>query len=205
MVGCWGRLSLKDGFTAMVEPVKKRRGRLRAVLKEDEKCGGDGRNGFSGCQEGSVQRTVARHLVVLFSTGLYTGYSPIAPGTLGTIVAVPLYLILSRLSAFSYGVTMVTFLFMATWIAWIAEAIFLKRDSQRIVIDEIGGFLVTMAFLPATPRYVFFGFLLFRFFDIVKPFPTRKLETLKGGYGVVADDLMAGIYSNVVLRICMSL
>ena len=146
---------------------------------------------------------LVRHLVVFFSTGLYSGYIPLAPGTAGTFVAIPLYLVLSRLPALSYGITVVAFLFMSCWFSGAAESIFLKKDSRRIVIDEIGGFLVTMGFLPPVPLCVFSGFILFRFFDIVKPFPIKRLEALKGGYGVVADDVVAGIYSNLVLHVCL--
>ena len=143
--------------------------------------------------------------MIFFSTGLYAGYIPLAPGTAGTLIAVPLYLLLSTLPAFSYGITVVAFLFMSSWFARAAELLFLKRDSRRIVIDEISGFLVTMAFLPPLPLYILSGFVLFRFFDIVKPFPIKRLETLGGGYGVVADDVMAGIYSNLVLQTCIRL
>ena len=86
-----------------------------------------------------------------------------------------------------------------------AEPVFRKRDSRHIVIDEVAGFLVTMSFLPPTARHMLLGFALFRFFDIVKPFPIRRLEGLKGGYGVVADDVMAGIYANMVVRVCIFL
>ncbi|NIM96594.1 MAG: phosphatidylglycerophosphatase A, partial [candidate division Zixibacteria bacterium] len=65
---------------------------------------------------------------------------------------------------------------------------------------EIGGFLVAMAFLPPAPLYILLGFLLFRFFDIVKPFPARRLEAMRWGYGVVADDVVAGIYTNILLQ-----
>lgn len=152
-----------------------------------------------------LEKPFIRHLVIFFSTGLYSGYIPVAPGTAGTIVAVPLYLALSRLPALSYGITVVAFLFMSCWFSRAAEIVFLKRDSGRIVIDEISGFLVTMGFLPPVPLYVLSGFVLFRFFDIVKPFPIKRLENLKGGYGVVADDVMAGIYSNLVIHICILL
>jgi phosphatidylglycerophosphatase A len=144
-------------------------------------------------------------LVILFSTGLYSGYAPLLPGTTGTLVAIPLYLVLSKLPALSYGVTLVGFLFMASWFAGAAERVFGRSDSQRIVIDEIGGFLVTMAYVPPLGWHVVGGFLLFRFFDMVKPFPIRRFEKLRGGYGVVADDVMAGIYANLVLQICMRL
>ncbi len=92
---------------------------------------------------------------------------------------------------------------MSCWFCGAAEIIFSKRDSERIVIDEISGFLVAMGFYPPEPMYVLLGFILFRFFDIAKPFPIKKLETLGGGYGVVADDVVAGIYSNLALRVCL--
>ena len=155
--------------------------------------------------ESTRRGSFIQHIVVIFSTGLYTGYSPIAPGTVGTILAVPLYLALSRLSPVSYGITVVAFLLMACWMAWMAEPVFRKPDSRHIVIDEVAGFLVTMSFLPPTARHMLLGFALFRLFDIVKPFPIRRLEGLKGGYGVVADDVMAGIYGNVAVRVCIFL
>jgi len=149
--------------------------------------------------------SLIQQIAVIFSTGLYTGYSPIAPGTVGTIVAVLLYLALSRLSPVLYGITVLAFLLMACWTAGMAEHILRTRDSQRIVIDEVAGFLVTMTFLPPTTGHMLLGFALFRLFDMVKPFPIRRLEGLKGGYGVVADDVMAGIYANMVVRVCIFL
>jgi phosphatidylglycerophosphatase A len=162
---------------------------------------GDSRNRTCGVQGSPI----VRHLVVFFSTGFYSGFSPVAPGTAGTIVAVPLYLVLSRLPVFSYGITVVAFLMMSLWFSRAGERVFVKKDSQRIVIDEMGGFLVTMGFLPPGPIYVLSGFFLFRLFDILKPFPIRRLEALRGGYGILADDLMAGVYSHLVLRIAVLL
>ncbi len=153
----------------------------------------------------SLNNPFVRHLVIFFSTGFYSGYCPVAPGTAGTVVAVPLYLAMSRLPAPSYGITVVAFLFMSWWFSRAAEEVFVKRDSSRIVIDEIAGFLVTMGFVPPMPVHVFFGFVLFRFFDILKPFPIKRLERVRNGYGVVADDVMAGIYSNLILHISIFL
>ena len=152
-----------------------------------------------------LENRFVRHLVIFFSTGFYSGYTPVAPGTAGTIVAVPLYLVLSRLPTLYYGITVVAFLFISWWFSRAAEIVLLKKDSERIVIDEMSGFLVTMGFLPPAPLYVFSGFVLFRFFDIVKPFPIKRLEQLKNGHGVVADDVMAGIYSGLVLHIAIHL
>lgn len=145
---------------------------------------------------------ISRHMVIFFSTGAYSGFSPIAPGTAGSLVAIPLYLALSKLPALPFALTVVAFLLMAVWLCGIAEVVFEKKDSRKIVVDEIGGFLVTMSFLPRTPRYIVLGFFLFRILDVVKPFPANRLEAVQGGYGVVADDVIAGLYSNLVLQIC---
>ncbi len=101
-----------------------------------------------------------------------------------------------------YFVTVVTFIFFAVWVASFAEIYFGQKDSQKIVIDEIAGYLVTMLFIPFQWKWALAGFLLFRLFDIWKPFPIRKLEhQLKGGWGVVMDDVAAGVYANVILHI----
>jgi phosphatidylglycerophosphatase A len=136
------------------------------------------------------------------ATGFGVGYSPIAPGTLGTLIAIPVYYFLSNISSPIYEITLLGFFFLSVWISEGAEIFFGKKDDQRIVIDEIMGFLVTMLWVPKTPILMVIGFFLFRFFDILKPFPIRRLERkLKGGYGVVLDDVMAGVYGNIVLQV----
>jgi phosphatidylglycerophosphatase A len=142
------------------------------------------------------------HFVLLLATGFGVGFSPIAPGTMGTLVAIPVYLLLSQIPFPLYELTLVTFFFFSSWISENAEKHFGKKDDQRIVIDEVMGFLVTMLWVPKTIFFVIFGFFLFRFFDILKPFPIRHLERRwKGGYGVVFDDVLAGIYANIVLQV----
>ena len=139
---------------------------------------------------------------LFFATGFGVGYSPIAPGTMGTLIAIPIYLLLSCIPSPLYELTLVTFLFLSIWISENGERFFGKRDDPRIVIDEVMGFLVTMLWVPKTILFVVFGFFLFRFFDILKPFPIRHLERrLKGGFGVVLDDVAAGVYANIVLQI----
>ncbi len=139
---------------------------------------------------------------LLIATGFGVGYSPIAPGTLGTLLAIPIYYFLSGISSPLYEITLVGFFFLSVWISENAERFFGKKDDQRIVIDEIIGFLVTMLWVPKTIRFIIIGFILFRFFDILKPFPIRRLEKgLKGGYGVVLDDVVAGVYANIILHL----
>jgi len=143
-----------------------------------------------------------KHFILLLATGFGIGYSPVAPGTLGTLAAIPVYYFLSKIPSPLYEITLVGFLFLSVWVSENAEIFFGKKDDQRIVIDEVMGFLITMLWVPKTVLFVTIGFFLFRFFDILKPFPIRRLEKgFKGGFGVVLDDIMAGVYANIVLRL----
>ncbi len=140
--------------------------------------------------------------ILLLATGFGVGYSPFAPGTLGTLLAIPVYYFLSNLPSPIYEITLIGFFFLSVWISEKAELFFGKKDDQRIVIDEVIGFLITLLWVPKTLRFVIIGFLLFRFFDILKPFPIRRLEKgFKEGFGVVLDDVVAGVYANIILRL----
>ncbi len=139
---------------------------------------------------------------LVLATGFGVGYSPVAPGTLGTLIAIPVYYFLSNISSPIYEITLIGFFFLSVWISENAEIFFGKKDDQRIVIDEMIGFLITMLWVPKTILFVTIGFFLFRLFDILKPFPIRRLERgLKGGFGVVLDDVIAGVYANIILHL----
>jgi phosphatidylglycerophosphatase A len=144
-----------------------------------------------------------KHFVILLlATGFGVGYSPVAPGTLGTLIAIPVYYFLSNILSPIYEITLVGFFFLSVWVSENAERLFGKKDDQRIVIDEVIGFLITMLWVPQTLLFVIIGFFLFRFFDILKPFPIRRLEKgFKGGFAVVLDDVVAGVYANIILRL----
>jgi phosphatidylglycerophosphatase A len=142
------------------------------------------------------------YFILILATGFGVGYSPIAPGTLGTLLAIPVYYFLSAIPSPIYEITLIGFFFLSVWISENAEIFFGKKDDQRIVIDEMMGFLTTMLWVPKTVHFIIIGFFLFRLFDILKPFPIRRLEKrLKGGYGVVLDDVIAGVYANIVLHL----
>jgi phosphatidylglycerophosphatase A len=145
-----------------------------------------------------------KYYILLLATGFGVGYSPITPGTLGTLIAIPIYYFLSEIPSPIYEITLTAFFFLSVWISASVENYYGKKDDQRIVIDEIMGFLITMLWIPRTVRFIIVGFFLFRFFDILKPFPIRRLEKrLKGGYGVVLDDVLAGVYANIALRLVL--
>jgi phosphatidylglycerophosphatase A len=146
-----------------------------------------------------------RKAVLLVATGLGSGYVPVASGTFGTLVAVPLGYLLSGLGPAWVIVFVVGFCALAVWSAGVAEGLFGQKDSGRIVVDEIAGFLVTMLFVSWRTETVVAGFFLFRFMDILKPFPIRLAEKrLPGGWGVVGDDLLAGLFAQAVLRILLA-
>ncbi len=142
-----------------------------------------------------------RRFTLILATGFGSGFSPVAPGTAGTVVGIFGYLLFKDLSPLLYSVTIISFGFLAVWAATGAEREFGEKDCQKIVIDEIAGFLVTMAFVPFSWQAVVVGFMLFRLFDIRKPFPCRWVEKhLPSGWGIVGDDLVAGVYANLVLQ-----
>ena len=147
-----------------------------------------------------------KKFVIIAATWFGTGFAPVAPGTFGTLGAIPLYLVLSRLSLPLYLLTAAAFTLFACWVAGHGEEIWEEHDSSRIVIDEVAGFLVTMTAVPPGWQGVLIGFLMFRVFDILKPQPARWFDrSLKNGYGVVLDDIAAGIYAcgatHLVLRL----
>jgi phosphatidylglycerophosphatase A len=148
----------------------------------------------------------------LLSTGCLSGYAPVAPGTLGTAVAILPYLLLMQIGGLLKSgwmgwsiyivVTVLVFVFGVQG-ADRVEAATQQKDGGIIVIDEIVGYLVTMFLVPQEWLLVIIGFFVFRFFDIAKPYPIRKLDknpNLKG-FGVMIDDVLAGVYSNIVMQI----
>ncbi len=139
--------------------------------------------------------------IVTLATGIGIGYFPIFPGTMGTVLAIPIDYFLSEVPFPFYAITLGGFFFLAVWVSEKTGAIFGRKDDPRIVIDEIAGFFLTMLGIPRKPLFIAVGFILFRFFDIVKPPPIRFLERAPGGYGVVLDDVMAGTYANILLRL----
>lgn len=145
-----------------------------------------------------------KKFVVLFASWFGSGLSPVASGTVGTLAAIPFYLILSPLALPLYLLTLLAFFFFSCWAAGQAEEIFGEKDSGKIVIDEVIGYLITMTAVTPSWLSITAGFLLFRFFDITKIPPARFFDrNLKNGYGVVLDDVIAGIYACLSLHLLL--
>lgn len=134
----------------------------------------------------------------LVATFLGAGYSPVAPGTAGTIATLPLYLLLRKLSLPRYLLSVSILAVLGVSAASRAESLW-GKDPGRVVIDEVVGFLVTLVSRPRGMRDILIGFVLFRLFDVVKPPPARNLEALPGGLGIMADDVAAGAMGALAL------
>jgi phosphatidylglycerophosphatase A len=144
--------------------------------------------------------------VIFLATGLYIGTVPFAPGTFGSLIGLPIVFLLSRLNLLLSASCILLFIFFAIGIASAAEKILKQKDPAKIVIDEIAGLMVTLMGMPFNLGTAIAGFIIFRAFDILKPFPIRALENkVSGGSGVVLDDVLAGIYANLILRLAFYL
>jgi phosphatidylglycerophosphatase A len=146
-----------------------------------------------------------RAVILFLATGAYSGYAPVAPGTMGSLVALPLVFLSAQLLRIA-PVLHISILALATvgacWVAGAAEQYLGEHDSGKIVVDEMIGLLSATALLELTPQRVIVAFLLFRLFDILKPPPARYFDQhMPGGAGVVLDDVCAGLYANLLVRI----
>ena len=139
---------------------------------------------------------------MVLATGFFAGHIPVAPGTFGSIVGLPFCFLLSKIKLSIAIPFILIFIFFAIWISSKAEKILKQNDPGCIVIDEMAGIMVTFLAIPFNAISAAAGFAIFRFFDILKPFPIRPIERkLAGGTGIVMDDLLAGVYSNIALRV----
>ena len=143
-------------------------------------------------------------VAVFIATFGYVGFFPIAPGTAGSLAALPLYALVrwAGMPAVEL-VTIIAVFAIGIWAATGTERALARKDPGPVVIDEVLGMLVTLAFLPLSVWGITTGFLIFRLFDVIKPFPAGRLEHLPAGLGIMADDAMAGVYAHLLLRLAV--
>jgi phosphatidylglycerophosphatase A len=147
--------------------------------------------------------SIGRKIIVFLVTGFGVGYFPRLPGTLGTTVAVPFSLGLNAIAAISLPLALLALATAISCAIWLSSKVaeqLGQKDPAVIVIDEIAGFLVANFLSPPRIVPLVLAFLVFRLFDIAKVFPLSRLEKLPGGTGIVLDDVMAGIYTFVIMR-----
>ena len=140
--------------------------------------------------------------IKLFASGFYTGYAPAASGTLGSAIAVAFYFIPGFESPLILGFV----LLLVFGLGIKASSIMEKRyghDPAEVTIDEVVGMWITLFFLPKSILVVLAAFFVFRFFDIIKPFPARAFDAMHGGFGIMMDDVVSGIYANITMQIVL--
>ena len=133
------------------------------------------------------------------ATALGAGYAPVAPGTFGSAAGLLVWLVVPS-SALAQTAVIVALFVAGAWSGSVAERHFHATDPGPVVIDEVMGMLITLFLNPVGWKGALLGFVIFRALDVIKPYPARRLEQLPGGVGIMADDAMAGVYANLVLR-----
>lgn len=139
-----------------------------------------------------------RHIKFITSF-FYIGHSPFMPGTLGSLGGLAVYFVVKD-SHLLHGFAILFLFMLGVIFSAEAERIYKRKDAKMIVIDEACGMLLALFFIPYRGWVVILGFLLFRFFDIVKPPPAKRMERLTGAFGIMFDDIIAAIYTNLILQ-----
>ena len=146
--------------------------------------------------------TFRQKAILFFATGGLIGFSPVAPGTFGSLAALPICLLISLMPIGPALIVVAALIMFSTWIAHAAEKIEAQKDPSQVVVDEICGMAIALFALPFTPFFVIGGFALFRVFDILKPFPIQWVDKkVPGGLGIMLDDIIAGIFANGLMRL----
>ena len=140
-------------------------------------------------------------------TACYAGYSPVAPGSAGTLVGMAVYVLVNAIfggAGWVVNLAMVVILFVP-FVRLVAEGerFFGVKDPPQVTLDEVMGYWVSVLFHPFSITVAVAAFVLFRIIDIVKPWPIRRLERIPGGFGIMIDDCVAGVYTNLILLVAV--
>jgi len=147
---------------------------------------------------------IRKHIVKVLSTFLYLGYLPFIPGTFASIAGILLFYLIKG-NIFIYTLFTLLFILLGLLVTGEAEKIFHQKDARYIVIDEVSGMLLALIFIPYDTRLVIIAFVLFRILDAMKPYPAGKLHNLRGSIGIMGDDIVAGVYTNIILQLVLRL
>ncbi|MCX5695575.1 MAG: phosphatidylglycerophosphatase A [Candidatus Omnitrophica bacterium] len=143
---------------------------------------------------------MSKFLLRLISTFFYVGYFPLIPGTAGSLAGVFIFLLVKN-NTFAHILTLGGLLALGFFVGGRAERLMQKKDPSCIVIDEVCGMLLSLLFLPYDIKFIVVAFVIFRILDTLKPYPVGRLERLKGSLGIMSDDIVAGLYTNIVLQV----
>jgi len=146
---------------------------------------------------------LSKIIVKTVSTFFYIGYLPLIPGTFGSLAGLCVFYLIKN-DPFVYMLSTCFLIVLGFLISGQAERIYNRKDARCIVIDEVSGMLLSLMFIPYDIRLVIVGFFLFRILDALKPYPAGSLERFKGSIGIMSDDIVAGLYTNLILQVILS-
>ena len=138
-------------------------------------------------------------LVKILSTFFYVGFLPLIPGTFASLIGVSIFY-LTRGNFWPMFLFTASIMILGFAVSGEAERMFNKKDAKYIVIDEVAGMLLSLMFLPFNIKFVIIAFVLFRLLDILKPYPANRIQELKGSIGIMGDDIIAALYTNILLQ-----
>ena len=144
-------------------------------------------------------------LVKTISTFFFVGYLPLIPGTFGSIAGIGIFYLLNGISWPGYFLFIFCLMALGLLTSGRMEKLLNKKDPGCVVIDEVMGMLIALSFLPPEPKIIILAFLMFRILDTLKPYPAGRLQNMHGAVGVMGDDLVAGVYANIVLQVILRL
>ncbi len=147
----------------------------------------------------SLRMSIFNSIIIALSTFFYVGYLPLIPGTFGSFAAM-LFVYLFRGDILSYGLFTLLVILVGLLVAGRAENILNKKDAPCIVIDEVAGVFISFMFVPFDLKLFIIGFIVFRLLDTLKPYPAGYFQRLKGSLGIMGDDLVAAVYTNIILQ-----
>lgn len=155
-------------------------------------------------EEPKVPKTFAGRLALVIASFFYVGFAPVASGTFGSLAAFALYFPLLRYGdTIWYSAAIIVTTLLGVWAATRCEKDSGITDPSFVVMDEVSGQLITLFLVPFTWPAAILGFFIFRAMDVLKPYPANRAEHLPGGWGIMLDDVIAGIYANLLLRLIL--
>ncbi|MFH1888629.1 MAG: phosphatidylglycerophosphatase A [Candidatus Omnitrophota bacterium] len=147
---------------------------------------------------------IPNFIIRTISTFFYVGYLPLMPGTFASIAALFVFYSVKE-NNFIYALLTLGLIILGFLVSGRAERVFDRKDSPLIVIDEVCGMLLSLIFIPYDIKLVISAFILFRILDILKPYPARRVQNLSGSIGIMGDDIIAALYTNVILQVFLRL
>lgn len=145
-----------------------------------------------------------KRIALIITTFFYVGYLPFIPGTFGSLAGIGVYYLIKG-NIIAYILTILLLAVLGLVSAGRAEKVFDIKDPKYVVIDEVVGMLLSLLFLPYNLTFIIMGFFVFRLMDTLKPYPIVLIERLHGGKGIMGDDIIAGIYTNIILQAVLKL